>query len=346
MQKLDGTLILPPSQHPWLQQRHEVQQRLLDWCDRNGIGCKIGGIDATFINGIDYDKIVCIYLFDLIHSYQYFSQIDSVCQQQGKKIWLVTDNVIDYQHFAFRNLKICSFYELLGMTALSDYESLRENPSKLFNCFIQRAEAIRQSWFYFLYLNDLLDRGYVTFLLHQKNEFSRLRGLELFDYIHTNFELKSLQKFCKAYDELRSLVPFRNISEDKDLTWYISDSKYSIILETYASEDDYGAWCWTEKLMRSLQTPTINLPFVQKHSMAKLKNLGLEFDNSVLEIDCLDWQSRQQKLLQIVIDDAIIRNTSQISELSRHNFSILNDWKTRYQNNTFFDQLFDEIISA
>jgi hypothetical protein len=208
---------------------------------------------------------------------------------------------------------------------------------------MQRCESVRQSWFYFLWLENLLDSGYVSYLLYQLSNYSNLTGEDLFEFIHYTDGLDSDHNFQQAYNALRSRVPYRNFSENFNLTTYISDSKYSLILETYAVEDDRMQWCFTEKLLRSLQFGAINLIFAQKHTVKILKELGLEVDPVNEQFDSLDWTSRQRKILEILASDELVIDSKIKYNQSMHNRLLLAQWKKNYQRFDFFDNLKESI---
>jgi hypothetical protein len=342
---MDANRILPDKEHPWMEAKSKLTARLINLCKRNNIYyVPIDNLNAESIKKSPTEKMFSFLLYDLLYPYDKWKILDDICCIENKKIWIVTDNIVDLNVYQFKNIQIKSYHELLGM---SYYGEIINDvpPNKLYNCFIQRCESTRQSWLYFLYLNNLLDKGYVSYLLWQLDSYSQLRGAELFDFIHYNFKLDQLESFNRAYNELKIHVPYRNFSKDDELIKLIADSKYSLILETYAT-DDIGAWCITEKLMRSLQSNSITLGFSQKHTFNKLSELDIEVDNFLKEIDNLNWIDRQQALLKILVEDSIDINLQIKNNQSRHNSNLLLKWKTQYQQANFFDELFDEIKTA
>lgn len=313
-----------------------IRQRLSDIAQRTGSHW------TTNINNleiIDNDKIIWGLLFDGMPSHQQWTEIDRRCQILGKKIWFVTDNIVEEDR-ELRHVKIFSFPELMAACRWDDSRpDVETQTSKLYNCFMQRTDSIRQSWLYFLWLHNLLDQGYVSYLLYQLKDFSSLRGPQLFDFIHHEKGLDSLEKFQAAHLALRHLVPFRNFSDSDDLSKYIRDSKYSVILETYAIQDDQQYWCITEKTLRSLQLPCISLIFAQKYSVQKLNNLGFEIDPINEKWDGLEWIQRQQAILDVLLTNPVDREFDSLRRQCQHNRDILRQWQDRYQRDDFFDQL-------
>ena len=155
--------------------------------------------------------------------------------------------------------------------------------------------------------------------------------------------LGQLPDFEKAYQELLLSVPFRNFDEAENLLPLIIDSKYSLILETCAT-DETGPWAFTEKSLRALQYPTIPLLFGARKSIHVLKLLGFNFAIDLDYMDDLPWQQRQQKLLKILVDDGIDFNYQDLYNQSMHNRELLQLWKTEYQRDNFFDEFYTKVL--
>ena len=304
-----------------------------------------------FLNETRSTIVLGISLYDIIPDTKFWTMIDQHCENQGRKLLLICDNIFDekFDISEFKNISFFSYPKLLGITAVYQDVPLDDHkPTRLFNCFIQRVDSVRQSWFYFLHNRKLLDKGYVSFLLRQYESYfpdgQPLSEVELFDYIHHNYQLNHLSHFQSAFESLRSSVPYRNFNESNNLVTTILDSKYSLILETVATEDDVGRWSLTEKLMRSLQLPTINLFFAQKGTAKHLKNLGFEIEDVMLSIDDKTWIERQKLLLDMLEDDRIILTTD-AKEKALHNRDLLEQWKKEIFAPSFFQDVFDKIDS-
>ena len=343
---LDINHIFKEPDHPWVRNRVNIIFRLANLCKRNNIHYinYKNLFDTTSIKESPTEKIISWLFYDLQCDPDGWKIIDEVCGRENKKIWFITDNIIDSTVYQFKNIQIKSYHKLLGMSYYGETISDKP-PTKLYNCFVQRCESIRQSWFYFLHLNNLLDKGHVSYLLWQMDDYSKHRGTELFNFIHYNFKLDQLEQFDRAFKELTPVVPYKNFSDDVELTKLIADSKYSLVLETFAT-DDVGAWCVTEKSMRSLQSSSITLGFCQKHTFKKLSELGIEVDDFLKHIDGLEWVDRQQALLKILVEDSIDIDTTFKHDQCKHNADLLLNWKKQYEKNDFFDSLFDEIKAA
>lgn len=324
----------------WRNEREVLRSRIATFCANNKCSFSFD-ITLEAIQNSQHDVVILMWLFDLIPDFNFWQQADQKCKELGKKCFVVTDNILSFTDLDL--IKFYSYPELLGVTAsYSNVDSEPTSPTRLYNCFIQRVDSVRQSWFYFLYDNKLLDRGYVSLLMKQLADVD-LTNQELFDYIHYNYQLDRLPKFHAAYQAMRPYVPFRNFEESNNLLPLIQDSKYSLVLETYATDDDYNAWCFTEKSLRTLQFATIPLLFMQKHSIQKLKELGFLIGNYLDHIDNETWIARQSLLLDILVQDSIDFVWHDLYNNSQYNRALLADWQRQYQKSNFFDNLFDKV---
>lgn len=323
--------------------RQKIEQYIKQWCDNNKIGY-FGTYER--VDHTTCQKIVKTRIFELIGSLSELRKLDNVLEKNGQQLFYLTDNLIDASQSAkFKNITLVSINELFGMIDIAPIIP-NTSPSRLFNCFIQRVESVRQTWFYFLHHHDLLRKGYVSFLLFQYRFYSEKTGVELYDWIHHQYQLNELPHFEQAYHDLKPLVPFCNFSETSDLRYMTSDSKYSVVLETYAVEDGHLGHCFTEKMHRALQSPTINLLFAQQNSLTNLSKLGFRIDDWMLEIDKHSWIERQQKLLNILINDSIVFDPDQLYNNALHNQAIFSRYKEQLIKGHFLDKIFSEVASA
>lgn len=336
--------INPADSVEWQTHRNNFENKIRLWCLKNNIG-----FFDTYqsVTETTFDKNVKLTVFELIESFDYLTNLDVKLGNKGQHLYYLTDNLVDQsQATRLKNITVISIVELFGMISVNPINRSSTNPTKLFNCFIQRVDPVRQTWFYFLKKHNLLDKGYVSFLLFQYPFYSDKTGIELFEYIHQQYNLKSLPHFDQIYQELYPLVPYTNFTETGDLLKYVADSKYSLVLETYAINDGHIGTCYTEKIHRALQAPTINLIFAQQHSMAKLSNLGFQFSKCLLEIDQLPWIQRQQKLLDILVHDSIAFDTESLYNNALHNQSLISDYKTQFLKGIYLDKILTEIYTA
>ena len=303
---------------------------------------QIGFLHKKFgVDTVQFDKILITVLFDLINRDRVMKAADT-CSRLGKKLYVITDSWADYEKFQHTNLIVFSMPELLSLTALTDNVPPVGKPSKLYNAFIHRTESVRQSWFYFLYLRNLFDKGYISYKLFQIN--TTLTGRELFDKIHVEY-LSTVPHFNQAYEVLKDLIPYSNFVDREDLSELILDTKYSLVLDTYATEDDVGSYYISEKVTRALQYPNVSLPFLQRGTLQKLTNSGLYINPTMLSIDQMDWQERQRHILNILENDLINISDQDLYDQAQHNRSVFSSWLTRCLTQDFFSQVFDTIIS-
>lgn len=331
----------------WTQNRHEIHSKLIDFCQRNNLDC-LFKIDQPRIQASKKSRMVYVQITDLIPSLDLWQQYNQQCQSLGKIIAVITDNVVPWGDLSC--VKFFSYTQLMALTRIfDDVLPEQHQPTKLYNCLVQRTESVRLSWFYFLHHLNLLDQGLVSYQFKSLTNYSgNLVGQQLLDFIHNQYEMYNLPHFHQAYLSLRDQVPYKNFEESPtqwDEAPLLLQSKYSIILETYATNDvdkDH-AWCYTEKTLRKLQFPNIVLLFVQKHGVQQLKKLGFEFGDHLDALDPLDWQQRQQEILKIVVDNCLDYDYKTLYNQSLHNRSLLKSWRAQYQKNNFFDDFYDWI---
>lgn len=338
-------------QHVWRIERDILYNRIRSFCNKNEIGIHCGNgysLNVNDVHRMPYDKIIYSQLFDLIPNVNDFDRCNTKLIKEGKQLFVISDNiVVGNEILNFSNITFFDCKELLGTTASYEQDYLsNSSPTKLFSCFIQRTESVRQSWFYFLHAYNLLDKGYVSYLLKQLKDYSNLRDKELFEFIHYNYELNKLPHFQDAFQTLYNKVPYRNFKETYNLMDYIVDAKYSLDLDTFAVEDDAGVFCWTEKILRPLQMPIIPLMFCQKDSFSILQKLGFELPAEILYLDSMTWVHRQQELFSFILEDKIEWDFELQKNRAIHNRELLSNWKQTYQKDNYFEEIFEIILNT
>jgi hypothetical protein len=207
------------------------------------------------------------------------------------------------------------------------------NIQKDFNCFINRNDPIRQSWFYLLYYHDLLKNSYVSF-----SGSSRMssNNNELFDNIHQT----TLSSFDSVYQEIKQLVPYKNFIETGNLCDTIMSTKFSIIIETYFERTD--AITFSEKTFRALQTPRPWLLFHSMGAVKELRNMGFyvyddlidhsydDFDTSVDSVPRQESILEQaKKLMSMEVTESLLDHWE---KMTKQNCKILNDFNSKWQH--------------
>lgn len=278
------------------------------------------------------NTLVTLHIKDMLQPFWCWQIINQHLVSCNKQLLVCHDTLEEFESLS--NIKFLTHRSLLGLKHFHvNRENIEnKNPSRLFNCFMHRTEAVRQSWFYFLHNRGLLDQGYVSYLLYQFDslvkgtDINLLSKLELFTQIHTNFGLTDLPHFDKAYHELKDQVPYQNFVENGILQDKILNSKYSLVLDCFSVLDDWNCWFFTEKVARALMLPTIDLLFVQKGMLERLDRLGLVTYSSNLGIDHLPWTERQIKLLDVLESDPAERNFQELNKSSAHNYNQFVNW--------------------
>lgn len=331
----------PTDSVEWPVHRGAFETDIKSQCLKHGFGF-FGTYDQ--IQPTKSDKIVKMTVFELIPNLSELTALNKVMGENGTHLFYLTDNLLDHSKLCqFEYITFVSIPELLGMISLSTIQP-NTSPSHLYNCFIQRVDSVRQSWFYFLHHHNLLDRGYVSFLLFQYAWYSDKTGVELYDWIHTQYALDKLPHFDAAYHALRPLVPFCNFDQNADLRTQANDCKYSLVLETYALNDHSAAFCFTEKTYRALQTPSINLIFAQQNSLAHLARVGFKIADCMLEIDCDPWIVRQQKILDILVNDNLQFDAESLYNQAMHNRDLIAIQKHKFLHGGFLEKILSDIV--
>lgn len=299
-----------------------IKYRLHNFCLKNSIGFADSYQFDNF-EKLPQDKILSCSLDEQTFDLSYWQIIDQTLKKLGKQLFVVTDSIEVTQ--SFDQIKFYFYPELLS--ALVVQPTLTNTlPNRLYSCFSINTGPIEQSWLYFLYLNDLLDQGYVNFSM--TGESSKYTHQKKFDQQHNQF-LKDLPQFDKPYHALRDLVPYKNFNNN-----VIASAKFSLLL----SEN------YTNDFLNSLQLPTIPLVFKCQYIL-KFKDLGFEFGTHMDNWNTLSWQDCQQEILSILSNNSIDFDQKRIYNQSQHNRDLILKWKQEYQTSGFFDQLYTEILS-
>jgi hypothetical protein len=213
---------------------------------------------------------------------------------------------------------------------LSEIELTNIEPERDFNCFIARADIIRQSWLYQFIRRDMLNRGYVNF----NQEIDRHIKYKLYPEGTTALEIfddqfvKHLNIFQNEHDYIRSQIPYKNYDATDNLTNIVMRSKFSVILETYTHSNDFVTF--SEKTFRCLRLPRPWLMFANKNSVQYLRDLGFDvlddlvdhsYDNLEFDID------RQEAILDQINELSKLKFTealkSRCQQAADHNQEIL-----------------------
>lgn len=199
------------------------------------------------------------------------------------KSWknLVTDNVVQLEHIPL-------YPEYWGTFSYQS-EYIDREPSRLFNCFMNRVCTTRQSWFYQLVRRNLLNFGNVSFLLDSRNP---PVGKDLYESNFRGYEI-----FEAEHNLMKDRVPFVNFTGDIDQA--IVDSQFSLVIETYF--DWPGTIAFSEKIFRALQLPRPVLLYSMPGSVSVLKKYGFELFDDVVD-HSYDHEPNQIQRQIIILD--------------------------------------------
>jgi len=235
-----------------------------------------------------------------------------------------------------------SFYGAYHIAAAPATQDIERD----FNCFVNRNDPIRQSWFYFLYKKKWLDKGFVSFNMRSSRALRSLdqlddhesltAGLEDFETNHKNY----LRSFDEIYDQVKKIVPYKNFTENLDLCDLISRSKFSLIIETYFDRPDCGIL--TEKTWRAVQMPRPWILFAATGCVQKLRDLGFDVFDEFVDHSYDKFETSQcaverqdailiemEKLISLKVTDPMIARWQQITV---NNQQIMRDWSVRWKN--------------
>lgn len=215
------------------------------------------------------------------------------------------------------------------------------NIDKEFNCFINRNDPIRQTWFYLLYSKNLLDKAYVSYNAVARTNLVDKDRDDYFDKNHRTF----LSSFDDIYDDIKKIIPYKSFEETGDLRDTILRTKFSIVLETYFERTD--SITFSEKTYRVLQTPRPWILFGSTGSVQYLRELGFyvyddfvdhSYDLHNTEINCVDRQESMfgsmQQLLNLKPTNSMI---DYWESKTQQNIKIMHDWRQTYKQD--FEQV-------
>lgn len=240
--------------------------------------------------------------------------------------YVITDSILHHQEY------VSVIPEFWGQ--LYHYQSEYKNclPDKTFNCFINRTDSFRQSWFYQLVRRGLIDDGYISFNAHDR--YSDRSPVETYDYYFT----QGLGIFKEEHQAMRSQIPYNNLLSDIDQT--IVNSKISLVIETYFAED-YGI-AFSEKTFRVLQLPRPFILFGHTGAISVLRDTGFDLYEDIVDHSydtLINNIQKQDFLLDTLTKFKELEYTAdtliEFEKRADHNRQVLldlkNKWPTRYK---------------
>lgn len=219
---------------------------------------------------------------------------------------------------------------------------------KNYNCFINRFDPFRQSWFYHLVRRDLLGSGYVSFNAEIPDWAawdSSYRGLTPQEVFEKGFKEHN-RIFQTEHDKIKHQIPFQNFDQTNDLTNLIMTSKFSLILETWWHENNVITF--SEKTLRCLQLPRPWIVFSTMGAVEQLRKWNFDVLDDVVDhsYDTVEDPIQRQLLLLDLV--TVLSNkldipkiSARCHEASLHNQSIMAKW-----HSMFFDQIYKDFDLA
>lgn len=222
-------------------------------------------------------------------------------------------------------------------------------PSKDFNCLMSRMDPVRQSWLYLLIRRKLFDRGHVSFTMDNSRiaEFNNVPAADAFELQYKKY----MSNFEAEHNLAKSIVPYRNFDVDQDLDDLIMQSKFTIVLETYSTNN--SEITFTEKIIRSLRLPRPWLLFSVQYGVKQLSSWGFDILDDIVDhsYDSIENSiERQSAILDIaerMCDFDIELHRDRLLQASDHNMKLLKNWQENLDQTALRDAklLLDKIYS-
>lgn len=252
------------------------------------------------------------------------------------QIFVISDHRVQTEH---KNVFVyqlpVDFYGAYYLDSIPENKTI----SRQFNCFINRCDPVRQSWFYSLYLKGWLDSGYVSFNLYagyKPGHDGHLldEKIKLFNDNHD----KWLRSLDHVKQDIKNIVPFKNFDESADLCDLILESKFSLVLETYTERTDCQTL--TEKTWRAIQLPRPFLIFAATGCVNRLRQMGFDLFDEYVNHDYDQYDTREshsQRHDAIMIEADRLYNYQVTNEViadwekrATHNRNILRQWHNNW----------------
>lgn len=281
--------------------------------------------DAIWYSGCLQQERSIVKRFQQISPRILVKPVDAVCIMQSDLDaypLVVTDN-------QFLHKPSCNVIDLApffwGIYHCAAILNTTEQPSKLFNCMINRISGERQRMLYQLYSHGLLDQGHVSYncLYHAPDPGIDQRKIN-FDTVRADCDLIG---FDDAHHDLKSRVPLLlNMTPDDAAM----DSKITLVMETYVSN-----WviAISEKIFRVLQTPRPWLVYCTPGTVRMLREHGFDVLDDYVDHHRYDsienhWQ-RMDTIVDMIKNFNAILNHARLAQAAAHNRALLASFKEK-----------------
>ena len=217
--------------------------------------------------------------------------------------WLITNSAIDPAYCGLDH--VVQFPDTWYGIYAGDIPLNTVMPVKAYNCFMSRMDVMRQSWLYQLLRRNIFNDGLISFNMDisrhvMENTCSpTATPTQIFEQQFA----QQLSIFSQEHEIAKSLVPYRNFSNDMTLNDVILASKFSIVLETYFHTN--YAITYTEKIFRCLKLPRPWIMFAMQYAIKNLKNLGFDVLDDVVDHSYDELETavdRQVRMLDVAQD--------------------------------------------
>ena len=210
-------------------------------------------------------------------------------------------------------------------------------PIKKFNCFSNRMDPIRQSWFYQLIRRGVFDQGYVSFNMDISRhiEMRQYDPMVTAEQVFENQFKQYLEIFAPEHELAKKIVPYLNFTQD--LQKVIMQTEFSVVLETYF--DNNQMITFSEKIFRCLKLPRPWLLFAMKNAVAHLRDIGFDVLDDLVnhDYDSVEFTIERQIMLldQIELMCKKTLTTAQIARCQQaadHNQALLDTMLKNFHN--------------
>jgi len=229
-----------------------------------------------------------------------------------------------------------------------NYTCEKHEPRWAFNCFMNRISGDRSIVFYELLRRKLIDKGLVSFNCFRPGD--NRNEIDLTDYTEKNYdwqyELADLTKYRVEHEQGRQLIPYNNFEDlDLSLEECILDSKISLVLETYISDDHI---VFSEKIFRAMQLPRPWLLYCTPSTITKLREYGFDVLDDYVNHN-YDTEIMHFSRLHMIIDElerAVVREYKEqdydrFAQAAKHNQELLRKYRHDWPKK--FDEVLDQI---
>lgn len=281
--------------------------------------------DAIWYSGCLQQERTIISRFKGIGPDVLVKPVDAVCIQKtdlDAYTVVVTDNQFIQQPVS-AVIDLAPFF--WGIYHCAPILNTIQQPSKRFNCMINRISGERQRMLYQLYSHQLLEHGHVSYncLYHAPDP-----GI---DQRRTNFDRVrqecDLIGFDHAHEKLRSQVPLLlNMTPDDAAM----DSHITLVMETYVSD-----WviAISEKIFRVLQTPRPWLVYCTPGTVRMLRSHGFDTLDDYVDHESYDtinnhWH-RMDRLVNMISSWNTVLDHERLAKAAAHNRELLATLKAK-----------------